>query len=111
VGLKRGDVIVVALQGDLGKPRPALVVETDVLAPTNHVLVCPGTTYMLQGTPNRRILVQPNLENGLRELTFFQIDKINPARREKCGEVIGRLDDETMEQVNRLLLVLLGLVD
>ena len=109
--MKRGDVIVVALQGDLGKPRPAIVVETDRLAPTNHVLVCPGTSYVLHGTPNRRVLVQPSPENGLREPTFFQIDKINPARRDRCGAVIGSLDSATLEQIDQRLEVLLGLAE
>jgi len=29
--MRRGDVVVVALPGDLGKPRPAVVVQVDVL--------------------------------------------------------------------------------
>lgn len=111
MGLKRGDVITVALQGDLGKPRPAVVVESDRLAPTNHVLVCPGTSYMLQGVPNRRLLVLPSEENGLREPTFFQADKVNPARRDVCGAVIGRLDQEAMEEIGMRLAVVLGLTE
>lgn len=109
--MKRGDVITVALQGDLGKPRPAVVVETDRLAPTNHVLVCPGTSYILHGVPNRRLLVLPSDKNGLREPTFFQADKVNPARREVCGAVIGQLDEEAMEQIGMKLAVVLGLTE
>jgi mRNA interferase MazF len=111
VGLKRGDVIVVAPQGDLGKPRPAVVVETDRLVATNHVLVCPGTSDLTDHSPNRRLLALPNAENGLRLPTQFQADKITPARRDKCGEIIGKLDSESMEHLNRLLVVLLGLLD
>lgn len=111
MGLKRGDVITVALQGDLGKPRPAVIVETDKLAPTNHVLVCPGTTYILHGIPNRRLLVLPSDDNGLREPTFFQADKVTPARRDVCGKVIGVLDDAAMEEIGMRLAVVLGLTE
>jgi mRNA interferase MazF len=109
VGLKRGDIVVVALQGDLGKPRPALIVETDSLEPTGHVLVCPGTSHLVLEATNRRIVVEPSQENGLREITQFQIDKVSPARRDRCGEVIGQLDSETMEMVAMRFMLVLGL--
>jgi hypothetical protein len=33
--MKRGDVVTVALQGDLGKPRPAVIVQSDHFNPTH----------------------------------------------------------------------------
>jgi mRNA interferase MazF len=111
VGLKRGDIVIVALRGDLGKPRPAVVLETDRLAPTEHVLVCPGTSIVLKGVEPRRVLVLPSPNNGLRLPTQFQADKVNPARRASCGTVIGRLEDEAMAQIEGLLAVLLGLAE
>jgi mRNA interferase MazF len=71
VGLKRGDVITVALQGDLGKPRPAVIFETDFLAKTDHVLVCPGTSHLAELSEPRRVLVLPDAKNGLRLPTQF----------------------------------------
>ena len=59
----------------------------------------------------RRVLVSPDASNGLRLPTQFQIDRLVSVRRDNCGEVIGRLDGIAMEQVNQLLLVLLGLAD
>lgn len=109
--MKRGDLVTVALQGDLGKPRPALILETDLLAPTAHVILCTGTSTLRDHVEPRRALALPNPKNGLRLPTQFQIDRLVSVRRDKCGEVIGRLDDASMEQVNRLLLVLLGLVE
>jgi mRNA interferase MazF len=111
VGLRRGDVVVVALQGDLGKPRPALVIETDQLAPTDYVLVCPGTTFLRPDTEPRRVLVQPDTGNGLREPTQFQIDKISVVQRSKCRQRIGSLDHESMTAVDAILLVIVGLAD
>ena len=111
MGLKRGDVVVVALQGDLGKPRPAVIVETDNLAPGGHVLVCPGTSHLAVDSTNRRILIQPSSVTGLREETQFQIDKVTPARRDRCGAIIGHLDTATMEQINAQLILILGLAE
>jgi mRNA interferase MazF len=111
VGLRRGDVITVALQGDLGKPRPALIVETDSLEPTGHVLVCPGTSHIVPEAINRRIVVEPDAANGLRETTQFQIDKLSPARRDRCGAVIGRLDAGTMAQIGARMILVLGLAE
>ena len=109
--MKRGDVVTVALQGDLGKPRPAVIVETDRLAPTGYVLICPGTSHLREDVGQRRVLVAPNSGNGLREATQFQIDKLTVTRRAKCGPVIGRLDAAVMAEVAGLLIVLLGVVD
>lgn len=108
--MKRGDVVVVALTGDLGKPRPAVIVETDRLAATGHVLLCPGTSHLIEA-PNRRVLVEPSPGNGLREPTQFQVDKVTPARRDKCGQAIGALEEVRMTEISTRLMIVLGLAD
>lgn len=109
--MKRGDVVTVALQRELGKPRPALILETDLLAPTAHVILCTGTSTLRDHVEPRRVLVLPDAANGLHLPTQFQVDRLVSVRRDKCGAVIGRLDGPAMEQVNQVLVVLLGLVD
>lgn len=109
--MKRGDIVTVALQGDFGKPRPALILESDLLAPTKHVILCTGTSTVREGVDPRRVLVMPSPQNGLRLPTQFQVDKLTTAQRAKCGDVIGRLDDESLAQVSGLLIALLGLAD
>jgi mRNA interferase MazF len=42
--VERGDLVTVAVSGDYGKPRPALVIQTDHLPETDSVLVCLLTT-------------------------------------------------------------------
>ena len=111
MGLKRGDIVTVALPGDLGKPRPALVIETDRLAPTDHVLICPGTSHVRADVEQRRVLVTPDAANGLRAPTQFQIDKLTVTRRAKCGPVIGQLDKPAMAAIDGLLVLVLGLAD
>ena len=107
--MKRGDVIVVALQGDLGKPRPAVIIESDRLASTENILICPGTSHLVEGVEPRRLLILPTQENGLREPTQFQIDRLVAPRRTKCGGVIGQLDEQAMAEIDGLLTVILGL--
>ena len=43
--MRRGDVVTVAAAGDYGKPRPAVIVQTDAL-PAEHasVVVCQMTS-------------------------------------------------------------------
>lgn len=109
--MKRGDVVIIALQGDLGKPRPAVVVETDLLKSSTHILVCPGTSFVRPEIELRRVLVKPDLRNNLRVPTQFQIDRLIGVRRESCGAVIGRLDPATMAQIGARLIMVLGLAE
>jgi mRNA interferase MazF len=109
--LKRGDVVTVALTGDFGKPRPAVIVETDRLAPTDHVLVCPGTSHLRHDVDQRRVHVEPDDANGLRKATQFQVDKLTVIRRSKCGDVLGQLSRQHVERLNETLTLVLGLAD
>lgn len=109
MGLKRGDIVTVALSGEFGKPRPAVIVETDRLAPTGHVIICPGTSHIRHDVGQRRVSFEPSETNGLKVATQFQVDKITVVRREKCGAVIGQLDEETTQRLNGILALVLGL--
>lgn len=42
---QRGDLVTVFLPGDHGKPRPALVVQSDLLADLDSVVLCPITSW------------------------------------------------------------------
>jgi mRNA interferase MazF len=105
--VKRGDLITVAMPGDFGKPRPALVIQSDqfAAAATVSVLLVSGT---LVDAPLIRIRIEPSPENGLRKPSQIMVDKIVTVRRDKAGPPIGRLDDEIMLTVNRALALFLG---
>ena len=106
--LRRGDVVVVALQGDYGKPRPALVVQSDLFSAHSSVAILPITSELL-AAPLFRIGVEPSAGNGLRKPSQIMIDKTYTVAREKIGGRIGRLDDATLLQVNRSMMLWLGL--
>lgn len=105
--MRRGDLVTVALQGDLGKPRPALVIQSDLFDTHPSVTILPVTSE-LRNAPLFRIAVNPNELNGLSRPSQVMVDKPQSITREKTGAVIGHLDDETMLAVNRALAVFLG---
>jgi len=106
--MKRGDLVTIALTGDFGKPRPALIVRSNLFAEHLLVTVLPITSD-LEKAPLLRIPIDPSPANGLRKPSHIMIDAIQTVRREKVGRVIGRIDDETVLAVNRALMVFLGL--
>lgn len=105
--MRRGDLVTVALQGDLGKPRPALVIQSDLFDMHPSVTILPVTSE-LRAAPLFRIAIYPNELNGLSKSSQVMVDKPQSISREKIGAVIGHLDDETMLAVNRALAVFLG---
>ena len=109
--MKRGDLVVASAPGDYGKPRPALIVQTDLLNDTHSsVLVCLITSDIVDA-PLFRILLEPTPENGLERRSQVMIDKVVALRRERFGKAIGVLDADTMLQVNRSLALVMGLGD
>jgi mRNA interferase MazF len=106
--MKRGSIVTVAIQGDFGKARPALVVQSDLFAdhPSASVLLMTST---IVAAPLIRIDVDPSDQNGLHTPSQIAIDKMFTVRREKIGGVIGQLEDETMIAVNRAMVVFYGL--
>lgn len=106
--LHRGDLVTVALQGDAGKPRPALVAQSDLFDLHPSVVIIPVTSE-LREAPLFRLRVQPDERNGLRALSDLMIDKPQTVRRERIGSVFGSLSAEQMVEVNRALALFLGL--
>lgn len=107
--MRRGDLVSIALQGDYGKPRPALVVQSDLFAEHPSVTILPVTSE-LRDTPLFRVLIEPTETNGLRKSSQVMVDKVQTISREKLGELFGRVTEEDMLAVSRALAVFLGVV-
>ncbi|MGQ9368045.1 type II toxin-antitoxin system PemK/MazF family toxin [Azospirillum sp. ST 5-10] len=101
-------IVAIALQGDFGTPRPALVIQSDRFDAhaTVTVLLVSGT---LVDAPLFRLTVEPSPENGLRTRSQIMVDKAMTVKRERIGPVIGRLEDDALVAVNRSLLLWIGL--
>jgi len=106
--VKRGDLVTIAVSGDYGKPRPALVVQADAFAALPSVTVL-RLTSDLHPEHLVRIPVQPTPQNGLRAASQVMIDKAATVPREKIGKVIGEIDETIMVAVSRALALFLGL--
>ena len=106
--MRRGDLVTVALQGEQGKPRPALVVRSNRFADLAGVTVLPITGTLLEA-PLLRVEVEPSAGNGLAKRSQVMVDKPQTPPRGKVGAVIGRLDAGTMLAVDRALALFLGL--
>jgi mRNA interferase MazF len=106
--VRRGDLVTVAMPGDFGKPRPALVIQADQFdqSGTLVVLLISGT---LIDAPLIRVTVQPTTGNGLRKTSQVMVDKVMSVKREKLDLPIGHLEDETMVSVTRSLALFLGI--
>jgi len=108
MALKRGD-IVLATHADLGKPRPAVVVQADEFNDRAlTVLVCPLTSDVSQELTLRPI-IPGDAETGLRQRSQIMTDKMLALRRDRIRGVIGRIGDAANEKLDRALLIVLGL--
>lgn len=109
--MKRGDIVIVVAPGDFGKPRPAVVVQSDLFNETHSsIVVCLLTTDVVDA-PLFRVTVEPTRENGLRERSQIMVDKIVALRRDRIDRRAGALDAGTLLRVNRFLAFWLGLGD
>ena len=106
--MRRGDFVTIAMQGDFGKPRPALVIQADPFSEHASVTVLP-VTGTLVAAPLLRITVQPSAQSGLRKPSQVMVDKAMTVKRDKIGPTFGNIDANSMVEVERCLAVFLGI--
>jgi mRNA interferase MazF len=101
--IARGDVVVSSSPGDFGKPRPALVVQSDLFNPTHSsIVICPITSHLVDA-PLFRLSISPSRENGLKTESQIMVDKITAVRREHIAKKIGRMNEAEATSVDRAL--------
>jgi mRNA interferase MazF len=85
----------VAATGDHGKPRPAVIVQTDAL-PAEHasVVVCQMTSE-LSDASDFRVTIEPTKSNGLRAPSQVMADKPVTIRRSESGNASGASTSRT----------------
>jgi mRNA interferase MazF len=109
--MKRGDVVIVAAAGDYGKPRPAVIVQTDALPQTHPSRVICQMTSDTVDAPDFRITIDPTNRNGLQVRSRVVADKPVTVRRGRIGQLIGRLDQGDIRRLNVVLAFVMGLAD
>ena len=106
--MRRGDLVTVALQGDYGKPRPALIIQADQFGDLGSVVILPLTSTLIDA-PLLRPTLKPSPENGLHTPSQIMLDKPVTVKTEKVGASFGQVGDLAMIGVSRSLALFLGL--
>ena len=107
--MKRGDVVLVVVPSELGRPRPGVIVQADEFnRDLSTVFICPISSDVQERLPLRPI-IEAEPSNGLRLRSQIMTDKMIALRQDRVRRIIGHIDSETSEQLDRALLVVLGL--
>jgi mRNA interferase MazF len=104
--VSRGELWTVAGGVYAAKLRPALIIQGDLFSATESVVVVPLTT-MVAEAPIARVAVP--MTTGIARPSFAMIDKITTVRRSNLGGRIGRVPAALMTDIERSLMVFLGL--
>jgi mRNA interferase MazF len=108
VAVKRGDVVIVAY-GELGRPRPAVIIQADELgSATTTVVACPITSEIVEMLPIRPI-VEATESNGLRIRSQIMTDRMLAVPRVRIRAVIGNIGHLISNRLDSALLLVLGL--
>ncbi len=107
--MRRGQLVTIVQQGDYGKPRPALIVQSDLARALPSIVVCPLSTTLRTDLVAFRIRMMPSPTNGLREPSEILIDKVSAIPANKVGKVIGIADEETMQAATQALALLFAI--
>lgn len=109
LNIQRGDIVICASNGDFSKPRPAVIVQSDLFNSTHASLtICPITTHLVE-TPLFRLMLHPNKDNGLKKLSQIMVDKIMSLKRDKIHQKIGNINTEQLLTLNHALKIWLNL--
>lgn len=102
--MTRGDIVVVATKGAYaGKPRPSLVVQSDLFNTTHaSVTVCPITSEC-HDAPLFRISVPPGMRTGLQFPSQVMVDKVVSVPRSSIAGAVGRCNADEVSAVDDAL--------
>lgn len=107
--LERGDIIVCTLNGDYGKPRPAVIIQSNLYNQVHSsITLCPITSHLVEA-PLFRLLISPSSDNGLKEVSQIMIDKIHSIKRDKINQKIGKLTKQQVVFIDKALKMWLSL--
>jgi mRNA interferase MazF len=104
--VNRGELWTVSGGVYAAKPRPALIVQDDLFSATESVVVIPLTTTVADA-PTTRVTIPTT--TGIAQPSFAMVDKITTVRRSNLGVQVGRVSATVMADIERSLMVFLGL--
>ena len=108
--IRRGDVVICAAPGEYGKPRPALVVQSELFNGTHSsVTVCLITSH-LEDAPPYRFPVPAGRTTGLKVQSQVMVDKVIAIPRNKIKGRAGALAAGPLKEIDNALRLWLELV-
>ena len=109
--MKRGEIWTQSGgAGYAGKPRLALIIQSDLLAQTDSVVTCLFTTHENEAVPSR-VPFTATTANGLFEDSDLMADKVMAIARTKLGRRIGAIAAADMARVEQALALVLGFAE
>ena len=102
--VRRGSIVVLAAGGVYtGKPRPAVVVQSDAFNATHaSITVCPITSDYVDA-PLFRVALPPGDRTGLVVASQVMVDKVSSVPRGAVDRAIGACDGLHLEQIDEAL--------
>lgn len=111
---RRGDVFLVAFDPALGaeiqKTRPALVLQNDIGNQRSPLTIVAAITSNVVRLGPTAVLVSPP-EGGLTVESVILLNQVRTVDKRRLGKRLGALRAVTMGQVDRALMISLGLID
>jgi mRNA interferase MazF len=106
--IKRGDIILFSVGGDMSKPRPGIVVQSDQFRFLPAITVVPLTSD-LENISSLRPIILPDDSNGLTLPSHAMIDKLITLSLTKVGRTIGVASQSIMNEISATLILFLEL--
>ncbi|WP_150461402.1 type II toxin-antitoxin system PemK/MazF family toxin [Nesterenkonia ebinurensis] len=106
---RRGDVWTIGggPGGDSNKPRPAIIIRSDSFENPESITMIPLTTVPLESPT--RVHIGSDEATGIANDSYAMTDKIHTYKRSALGTYCGRLTAEQLVEVERALLLYLGI--
>ncbi|MCX7521550.1 type II toxin-antitoxin system PemK/MazF family toxin [Microbacterium sp. STN6] len=106
--MNRGEIWTVAGGAYASRPRPAVVLQDDLFASTGSVTIALFTSSPIDA-PITRIRVESTDISGLENDCDIMADKLTTVRRADVRDRVGRLTPEQLIDLERAVMVFLGL--
>jgi mRNA interferase MazF len=102
--MRRGEIWTASARGSFtGKPRPVLIVQNELANAHHSSIIACLLSAELTGAELFRIPIMRTPENGLKEDSEVQVDRIFSFRRDGFKERIGALSSLDLKRVEHAL--------
>lgn len=113
--VKKGDIFFADLSPVIGSEqggvRPVLVVQNDIGNKYSPTVIVAAVTSQINKSKLPTHVEIGALGNGLNKDSVVLMEQLRTIDKKRLKEKIGRVDDETIAQVNEALTISLGIVD